>query len=389
MGGEDVSTETESDFKKLAAMTVPAKRAAYSDRTAWLMALIAMIAYEPFDEESDDVLMAMAQELSGLSSADPETIKKRLMELALALASVGNQRKQQGNTVLKATLAVGGFRLVGEAPIHVPETDTQAMVLIREQTETELPIAVLVFRGTQQVKDWMTNIKGSPIPIVNPKAGQDPIGNMHEGFHTAFKSAEPEIRRRLEMDEVKSIPLYVCGHSLGGALAVVATWYLSSKQMAACYTFGAPRVGDHGLLGWFKTPIYRIVNAADPVPYVPPSGGAISVVKHGVRFLAAFIPWGGVLDKVVGFLVRQQNFRHYGDMKYLPFADTVNGGFPESFRIQPGISSLARLARYIRLFTVKSNDPNGASPNPDRVDRYHGMDRYRAKLRAVALNRNS
>jgi len=70
--------------------------------------------------------------------------------------------------------------------------------------------------------------------------------------------------RLMKLEEV-----YGCTYC--GALAVVATWYLT-KTLVACYIFGAPRVGDAGLLGWFKMPIYRIVNAAGPVPFVPPSG---------------------------------------------------------------------------------------------------------------------
>ncbi len=389
-----MSSETGKHFRKLAEMSVPAKRAAYSDRMAWMMALLAEIVYMRFDEESDDVLMSMAEELVGLAAgkdADAEAIKDRLQELAVTLAGVGRRNEDAKNEKLTAALAAGGFSLVGGTPIHIPETDTQAMVIRRDATETEPAFVVLCFRGTQQVRDWLTNLRSSPVPIANPKTGEGNIGNMHKGFHDAFTSARRAIFERLEAEDVKNLPLYITGHSLGGALAVVATWYISSKQLAACYTFGAPRVGDDGLLGWYKTPIYRIVNEADPVPFVPPSGRFVSVLKHLFRFLAALIPWGGVLDRAVGFLVRQQNFRHYGDMKYLPFAAAEEGEYPQTFRIHPGISSSERLFRYVRMFFVEpvSTDKSHAGATPDRIDRYHGMDRYRDKLRAVAVNRNA
>ncbi len=389
-----MSSETDKHFKKLAEMSVPAKRAAYSDRMAWMMALLAEIVYERFDEESDDVLMSMAEDLAGLAAGkdvDAEAIKGRLLNFAVTLAGVGRRNEDAMNEILNAALSAGGFSLVGGTPIHVPETDTQAMVIRRDATETEPAFVVLCFRGTQQVRDWLTNLRSSPVPITNPKTGEGHIGNMHEGFHDAFKSAEQAIRERLEAEDVKNLPLYITGHSLGGALAVVATWYTSSKQLAACYTFGAPRVGDAGLLGWYKTPIYRIVNAADPVPFVPPSGRFVACLKHLFRFLAALLPWGGLLDRVVGLLVRQQNFRHFGDMKYLPFAEPKEGEFPPTFRIHPGISSSERLFRYVRMFFVKpvSTSKGRASARPDRIDRYHGMDRYREKLRAVAINRNA
>jgi predicted alpha/beta hydrolase len=75
------------------------------------------------------------------------------------------------------------------------------------------------------------------------------------------------------MDEVKGrtpdIPIYITGHSLGGALAQIAAAVLGDDQMAACYTFGSPRVGNAYLDRWVKTPSYRVMNYADIVPQSP------------------------------------------------------------------------------------------------------------------------
>ena len=78
-------------------------------------------------------------------------------------------------------------------------------------------------------------------------------------------------------------------------------------------------------------------------------------------------------------------------MKYLPFAPEANGEYPAKFRIQPGISISDRLFRRIRTFfvTAVSTGIGHISDKPDRIDLYHGMDRYRDKLRAVAINRNA
>lgn len=389
-----MTSETNNHFKRLDSLTVPAKRAAYSDRMAWMMSLLASIVYKQFNEEYDDSIKKMASDLAQLTSegsSNKVEIEKRLREFVLTITGAGNKIEGQENTCLKALLAAGKFTLVGDAPIHIPETDTQAMVVLRQAAETEQPFVVLCFRGTKQVKDWFTNIKISSQPIANPKTDEGIIGNMHKGFHDAFKSAEGEIRARLERKEIKDLPLYITGHSLGGALAVVATWYLSSKTLAACYTFGAPRVGDDGLLGWFKTPIYRIVNFADPVPFAPLSGQTIDILKFLFRLLAAFFPWAGFFKCIVGGLIKRQNFRHYGDMKYLPNAKPVNGKYPDNFRINPSVSNLERLMRYVRLFFVKKvNKLTGnASKTYDRIDRYHGMKRYRDKLRVIAMNRNA
>ena len=167
--------------------------------------------------------------------------------------------------------------------------------------------------------------------------------------------------------------------------------------MAACYTFGAPRVGDNQLQGRFKTPIYRIVNAADPVPFLPPSGAFLNVFKAVVRFLGTFLNVFGAADRFLGFLIKQQNFRHYGDMKYLPLIEPVNEKCP-GLRLQPGISSFGRLWCWVQTFRISAldkalDDPTPTSkikrPQPDRIDRYHNMERYRDKLRAIAKDRNA
>src|SRR6516162_5958527 len=58
-------------------------------------------------------------------------------------------------------------------------------------------------------------------------------------------------------------------HSLGGALAQIAGAVLGSDQVAACYTYGSPRVGNFYFDPWVKVPSYRVMNYADIVPQVP------------------------------------------------------------------------------------------------------------------------
>lgn len=67
----------------------------------------------------------------------------------------------------------------------------------------------------------------------------------------------------------------VTGHSLGGALAILATADLQKifGPIDFTYTFGQPRVGNQAFADWFQAShpnVYRLVDYADVVPHVPP-----------------------------------------------------------------------------------------------------------------------
>ena len=226
----------------------------------------------------------------------------------------------------------------------------------------------------------MTNLHVDKAPVSGRNTEDHrTLGNVHSGFNRAFLSVENQVLQYLKGSE--DLPLYVTGHSLGGALATLATWYLSGDQLAACYTFGAPRVGDDGLMNRYRTPIYRIVNGADPVPCVPPSGRAISVLKVLLRALSELTPLvGPVLDNTVNWLVRKQGFRHYGYQRYLSICEPGdNGTFPK-LRNEFGIGSFERLWRYAQRLMR-------AEVAKKRIDKYHDIALYRAKLREFAIRR--
>lgn len=368
MGCRDLKT----DLERIAACRPPVRRAAYSDRTAWLMAILAELAYCRFDEEDESALMNLASDLAGL--ADPEHIERRLRDFRESLGCV----RREGNHVLRSILKAGGFDLRGV--LFDRATDTQGFVALHEGGDG-VDMAVVSFRGTQQTRDWITNLKLDKAPVNKPGKGPGgPVGHVHSGFNGAFRGVEDQIRDCLR--DLGSIPLYITGHSLGGALAVLATWYLSSDSLAACYTFGSPRVGDHGLLNHFRTPIYRIVNGADPVPWVPPSGRMLGVFKSIFRVLAKGVPVCGTLfERAVGWVIAKQGFRHYGSQRYLTICTPgPEGTFPK-LRNEYGVGDFDRLWRFVQRVLL------GEVSTSKRLDKYHDISRYRCKLREFAIRR--
>lgn len=158
-----------------------------------------------------------------------------------------------------------GFSLA--AVLHDEATDTQGIVLVNDQ------LVIVAFRGTESIKDWMTDAKVRKVTTEHPEFyGQF---KLHCGFRDAFKSVLPQLHALTnEQDFFNSHrPVYFTGHSLGGALAVIAAICFTGT-IGGVITFGQPRVGDGDfaetyskILGYKTT---RVVNGLDAVTLMPP-----------------------------------------------------------------------------------------------------------------------
>lgn len=126
--------------------------------------------------------------------------------------------------------------------------------------------SILVFRGTQgRFSNWCFNL--------NTLLSQWPSGGkVHRGFKLILTQAWEEIQQQL--DSI-SEPVYYTGHSLGGALAVLAA---SLKKPEAVYTFGSPRIGNLDFVNSTNDiRIYRVFTSNDIVAGVPPFPGIMHV----------------------------------------------------------------------------------------------------------------
>ena len=103
------------NFEQLNEMQIPVKRAAFSDRTAWIMAILAELAYAEFDEEKEQFFPKLAAELAALTNQ--KKIEERLRELRDKLADLSKTPAgpKTKNKALKATLKAGGFVLAAQA----------------------------------------------------------------------------------------------------------------------------------------------------------------------------------------------------------------------------------------------------------------------------------
>jgi hypothetical protein len=146
---------------------------------------------------------------------------------------------------------------------------------------------VAAFRGTEAptsiegLKDWLltdaVNLLIMPTGDLGTDFAAAGVGTRwHQGFIRGLNEIWEPSLAAIQAERKKSDrPLWITGHSLGGALALLAAWRLKRKFVPVhqIYTFGAPMVGDADASAAidreFGKKVYRYVNDLDPVPRLP------------------------------------------------------------------------------------------------------------------------
>lgn len=139
---------------------------------------------------------------------------------------------------------------------------------------------VLVFRGTDNPRDWLRNLDTVQVSGYS--------GRVHQGFHNALMECWATVVKKLQRLRMHGQLLWITGHSLGGALATLAARRMEldqGEQPAAVFTYGAPRVFDPEAARRFRINLYRFVHDKDIVPHVPPPLLLLRQFKHVGRFV--------------------------------------------------------------------------------------------------------
>jgi hypothetical protein len=181
--------------------------------------------------------------------------------------------------------------------------------------------AVLAFRGSDPVTlpTWLTDV------VVKLVDCGEYEGRVHHGFSSVLRQTWGKVEAMLEAAQDK--PIFLTGHSMGGALAVLTACRLAKagRPPVATYTFGAPRVGDRAFCAAYALPTYRVVNRLDLVPEMP-----LASVKR-------LLPERPRLttDKILDQLRRMaRKVRCYGHVKTFVYIDR-DGVITEGADIEP------------------------------------------------------
>ena len=148
---------------------------------------------------------------------------------------------------------------------HVSVGSTQAHIASTRE------LTIVAFRGTEPSPgDIATDAKFRRIRWSG-------AGEIHEGFHAATDGAWPETLKAVVALSQPGQRIWFTGHSLGGALAVLAAMRWANEgrtpAIAGVYTIGQPRVGDAAFSAAYDRALgkltFRYINNRDPVPRVP------------------------------------------------------------------------------------------------------------------------
>lgn len=179
--------------------------------------------------------------------------------------------------------------LDAESGYRVLESDRAGALIIWNNKSI-----VIAFRGTASWQDWMHNLNCSLVKSQNNYANNSI--QLHKGFlglsenisPSVFDFIEQFLKMRKSDKFTRPINLYVCGHSLGGALALNFAAQIgryasydyrfgrnsvniggSYVKIASTYTFGSPRIGRGEIWEYVRRPHYRLIVSGDPVPKFP------------------------------------------------------------------------------------------------------------------------
>ena len=345
----------------------PVKRAAYSDRMALTMAWMSKLAYIKFENPGaseharNRYLDNIVERLS--TDGSEKNIRKVMADLLENPPDPSGYHSWDG---LAAELQKAKFELVNTYSLNNHQAFLAKRPLKLGNPSQEEGVVVLSFRGTESknIRDWKIDLKVTK-DIID---GNVPV---HSGYWQSFRGIGKLLTRDLYPLLKEGYTLYITGHSMGGAMAMMATHEIGLDSAGACYTFGAPRVAGYGFAKDIKTPIYRVVNANDVVPRLPPV-----FLPHLLQFTLALspIPWKTPLERL---LERFRGYVHHGDMRYLRRANQRSDGEFDEIQLLLNPNMVHRFRWFIMGFLR-----NRRSPIDD-----HDIDLYCAKLKKYALQR--
>lgn len=207
---------------------------------------------------------------------------------------------------------------------HIKSETTDTQVLVVDCTDR----IIITFRGTTSMKNLRTSVQMNHAMLSSvvrtSVTGEDESarlkrlfgshylkGKVHRGFATAYCSVADRVMETVRvLREKKKRPVFLTGHSLGGALATLCSLDLwvkldISRREIFVSTFGSPRVGNLEFAAVYGEVVplhWRIVVHPDMVAKLPRIGYThvgkkVVLTPHGEMLIDPSAleqrPWSG------------------------------------------------------------------------------------------------
>ncbi|MCU0289096.1 MAG: lipase family protein [Acidobacteria bacterium] len=251
----------------------------------------------------------------------------------------------------------------------------------------EGPNMIISFRGTviDCTINWQMDLQARIIPM-------ESFGGVHKGFSEALDSIWAGIKNHISTRKCQRI--WITGHSLGGALALLTGARLITEYrkcpnviINGLYTFAAPRIGDRDFADSYKNTYlgkrtFIFIHYNDIVTALPPSIQKISEYENVGNIL--YIEPDGTINPVecvsefkiirqflTGYF-KEQFLAGFNKEKLVHDWQTFENFFAEVFtELKPSISTpWQESEHWIRFknFFTRENEENPAQENKPAIE---------------------
>lgn len=236
--------------------------------------------------------------------------------------------------------------------LYDKDSSTQAFITHNDK------IMLVSVRGTQEMlADASRDLDARQVPYEGK-------GQAHRGFYGGFLAVKPFVERYLEAFYTGEQTLIICGHSLGGAIALLlAEWLrcLPTGPDVVLYTYGAPRAGDRAFVQAAQSLTHhRIVNHNDPIPALPlPWMDAEWKLALPGTALLFSSPVVGIVLLLAGLVnLHGDPYEHHGEQRHF-MPRKPGGGSEAAILWQPGCALIDEqtCARYVGEIALDGDMP--------------------------------
>ena len=193
--------------------------------------------------------------------------------------------------------------------------------------KTKIASVFVSYRGTEpaMIVDWLSDVQYHQAPL------QGMPGKVHGGFGRATAMVMSQTTQAI--NALSGSRHYFTGHSMGGALAVIAAAVLR-QIVTAVYTYGQPRAGDKTFSDAYDQALgdvtFRYVDNFDIVPHLPPEQlPAPFPPVHFPTLSGGLLGIGRELEGDLGTLITGELFQHVGQLKILLDDGTISSSLSD------------------------------------------------------------